>query len=221
MRIDSFINQNFMYYKLTHDQSKSSKLDQTNKKLAISQTNLNEKISELNTTNENLNNLIMGEIDEIRKKDPTGLPGGNAGCYRSMTRYKCETELYKPISLMLSTWCDHYFADQPMDASITYWTNINEPGSCNLFHSHYRADADVSGVYYVQGKGTGVIRFATNEQMNKMIRPGQPYSNMIGHDPREGDLLMFPSYLLHDVDVNRSQRQRISIAFTKELPELN
>ena len=39
-----------------------------------------------------------------------------------------------------------------MDANITYWTNINEPGSCNLFHNHYRADADVSGVYYVQGK---------------------------------------------------------------------
>ena len=50
----------------------------------------------------NLNNLIMGEIDEMRKNDPKGLPGGNAGCYRSMTRYKCETELYKPISLMLS-----------------------------------------------------------------------------------------------------------------------
>jgi ectoine hydroxylase-related dioxygenase (phytanoyl-CoA dioxygenase family) len=58
-----------------------------------------------------------------------------------------------------------------------------------------------------------VIRFATHEQMNKMIRPGQPYANMIGHEPREGDLLMFPSYLLHDVEVNRSNRQRISIAF--------
>ena len=68
-------------------------------------------------------------------------------------------------------------------------------------------------MYYVQGKDTGVIRFATNEQMNKMIRPGQPYSNMIGHAPREGDLLMFPSYLLHDVEVNKSNRQRISIAF--------
>ena len=165
------------------------------------------------TNHENLNNLIKGELEEIQKADPKGLPGGNPGCYRTMTRYRCETELYKALSLMLGTWCDHYFANQPMDAKITYWTNINEPGSSNLFHSHYRADADVSGVYYVQGKDTGVIRFATHEQMNKMIRPGQPYSNMIGHDPREGDLLMFPSYLLHDVDVNRSQRQRISIAF--------
>ena len=169
------------------------------------------------TNHENLNNLIMGEIEELRKKDPKGMPGGNAGCWRSAERYKCETELYKAISLMLSTWCDHYFPKQPMDATITYWTNVNEPGSCNLFHSHYRADADISGVYYVQGKDTGIIRFSTHEQMNKMIRPGQPYANMIGHDPREGDLLMFPSYLLHDVDVNRSERQRISIAFNVQM----
>ena len=188
--------------------------DITVAKIPIQETRL---FYENYTNHENLNNLIMGEIDEIRKQDPKGMPGGNAGCYRTMTRYKCETELYKPISLMLSTWCDHYFANQPMDATITYWTNVNEPGSCNLFHSHYRADADISGVYYVQGKDTGVIRFSTHEQMNKMIRPGQPYANMIGHDPREGDLLMFPSYLLHDVDVNRSDRQRISIAFNATL----
>ena len=165
------------------------------------------------TNHENLNSLIMGEIEELKKQDPQGMPGANNGCWRSAAKYKCETELFKAFSLMLSGWCDHYFPKQPMDASIVYWTNINEPGSANLFHSHYRADADVSGVYYVQGKDTGVIRFATHEQMNKMIRPGQPYSNMIGHAPREGDLLMFPSYLLHDVEVNRSNRQRISIAF--------
>ena len=161
----------------------------------------------------NLNSLIMGEIEELQKQDPQGMPGGNIGCWRSAAKYKCETELFKAFSLMLSGWCDHYFPTQPMNASIVYWTNINEPGSSNMFHSHYRADADVSGVYYVQGKDTGVIRFATHEQMNKMIRPGQPYANMIGHEPREGDLLMFPSYLLHDVEVNRSKKQRISIAF--------
>ena len=45
----------------------NEKLDQTNKKLSISQTNLNEKISELNTTNENLNKL-NNQLDETNKK---------------------------------------------------------------------------------------------------------------------------------------------------------
>ncbi|MDB0003326.1 OmpA family protein [Alphaproteobacteria bacterium] len=43
------------------------KLDQTNNKLAISQTNLNEKITELNTSNENLNEL-NNELDATNKK---------------------------------------------------------------------------------------------------------------------------------------------------------
>ena len=45
----------------------NGKLDQTNNKLAISQTNLNEKISELKTTNENLNELNI-QLDATNKK---------------------------------------------------------------------------------------------------------------------------------------------------------
>jgi len=134
-----------------------------------------------------------------------------------MMKYKCEAELMKPIGMILSAYMDHYFPRKPMDASINYWTNVNEVGSNNIFHSHYRADADISGVYYVQGFNTGVIRFATHEQMYKMIPNHMPHSNMLGHAPGDGDVLCFPSYLLHDVDTNRSNRQRITIAFNAQI----
>ena len=51
------------------DQLKSlnEKLDQTNKKLEISQINLNEKINELNTSNEKLN-ILNSKLDETNKK---------------------------------------------------------------------------------------------------------------------------------------------------------
>ncbi|MDA9628932.1 OmpA family protein [Pelagibacteraceae bacterium] len=45
----------------------NEKLDQTNNKLAITQTNLNEKITELNTTNENLTKL-NNQLDATNKK---------------------------------------------------------------------------------------------------------------------------------------------------------
>ena len=45
----------------------NSQLDETNNKLAISQTNLNEKVNELNITNENLKNL-NNQLDETNKK---------------------------------------------------------------------------------------------------------------------------------------------------------
>ena len=45
----------------------NGELDQTNNKLAVSQTNLNEKISELKTANENLNELNI-QLDATNKK---------------------------------------------------------------------------------------------------------------------------------------------------------
>ena len=167
---------------------------------------------------QNLNKLLMNEITKIREKDPKGLPSTNAGCWRGMHKYKCEVELFKPISMILASWTDHYFPNIPLSADITYWTNVNEPGSANIFHTHYMANADLSGVYYVQGGGTGVIRFATHEQLYRMIPPHMPHANMIGHDPYDGDILLFPSYLLHDVTPNpHPTRQRISIAFNATL----
>jgi hypothetical protein len=162
----------------------------------------------------NLNKLLIHEIEKMRKEDPKGLPSTNAGCWRSMNKYKCEVELLKPISIILASWTDHYFPNVPLDAAITYWTNINEPHSSNIFHTHYMADADMSGVYYVQGAGTGVIRFATHEQLYRMIPAHMPHANMIGHSPADGDILLFPPYLLHDVVPNpHPTRQRVSIGF--------
>jgi uncharacterized protein (TIGR02466 family) len=163
---------------------------------------------------QNLNKLLMNEIAQAKEKDPKGLPATNKGCWRSMHKYKCEVELFKPITMILASWTDHYFPNIPLDASITYWTNVNKPGSGNIFHTHYMANADLSGVYYIQGSGTGVIRFATHEQLYRMIPPHMPHANMIGHDPYDGDILLFPSYLLHDVTPNpHPSRQRISVAF--------
>ena len=167
---------------------------------------------------ENLNNLLLTEIMSLREKDPKGMIATNPECWRSTEKYKCEQELFKPMSMILAAWTDYFMPKVPVDADVVYWTNVNEPGSSNMFHSHYMANADLSGVYYVQGSGTGAIRFATHEQLNRMIAPGMPHSNMIGHEPHDGDILLFPSYLLHDVIPNpHPTRQRISIAFNAKL----
>ena len=167
---------------------------------------------------ENLNNLLLNEIMTMREKDPQGMPETNEGCWRTLEKYKCEGELFKPISMILAAWTDYFMPKIPVDAQMVYWTNVNEPGAANMFHTHYMANADLSGVYYVQGSKTGVIRFATHEQLYRMISPGMPHSNMIGHDPHDGDILLFPSYLQHDVVHNpHPTKQRISIAFIAKI----
>ena len=167
---------------------------------------------------ENLNNLLVNEIMTMRDKDPKGMPQTNEGCWRSAEKYKCEGELFKPMSMILAAWSDYFMPNVPADAEVVYWTNVNEPGALNMFHAHYMANADVSGVYYVQGSGTGIIRFATHEQLSRMLAPGMPHANMIGHEPHDGDILLFPSYLQHDVVANpHPTRQRITIGFNAKI----
>ena len=171
---------------------------------------------------QNLNKLLMNEITKVREKDPKGMPATHEGCWRTMHKYKCEKELLKPITMILASWTDHYFPNIPLDANVTYWTNVNEPRASNVFHTHYMANADLSGVYYIQGAGTGIIRFSTHEQLYRHIPSHMPHANMIGHDPYDGDILLFPSYLLHDVTPNlHKSRQRISIAFNATIKKKN
>ena len=166
----------------------------------------------------NLNKLLLNEIISFREKDPKGIIGGNIGCWRSAEKYKCEGELFKPVRMILSAWTNHFMPNVAVDVVIAYWTNVNEPGSENMPHTHYRENADLSVVYYVQGSGTGTIRFSTHEQLYGMIASGVPHSKRIGHNPHDGDMILFPSYLQHDVVRNpHPTKQRISIAFNVKI----
>ena len=38
-----------------------------------------------------------------------------------------------------------------------------------------------------------------------MIPPNMPYSKMVAHEPNDGDILLFPSYLLHEVTLTHDK----------------
>ena len=64
---------------------------------------------------ENLNNLLLTEISSLREKDPQGLIGTNPGCWRTTEKYKCEQELFKPMSMILAAWTDYFMPKVPVD----------------------------------------------------------------------------------------------------------
>ena len=168
---------------------------------------------------EKLNKLLLYEIEEHKKEDPKGLPYTNQNCWRGMKKYKCEPDLGKAISSMISVWCDHYLPNKWVDATMEYWANVNDPGGWNDFHHHrFANDADLSGVYYVQAGETGIVRFTTPEQMWGIIPKHMPFSKSVGHMPRDGDILLWQSHVLHDVPPNPSPtKQRINVAFNVSL----
>ena len=97
------------------------------------------------------------------------------------------------------------------------WANINPVGASHRSHSH--PNNYLSGVYYVQTRAGGdTINFHDPRIQTGIIRP--PVTELTAENTDQivtkiskGTLLMFPAYLQHSVDPNRSGEERISISF--------
>lgn len=101
------------------------------------------------------------------------------------------------------------------------WFNVMEPGGFQSIHNH--ANSFISGALYltdvhpssriVFSKSLGGTEFVFNN-FNKKASVG-PYNGVKWFPPKvsSGDLILFPSYLLHEVPENKSTGVRISIAF--------
>jgi uncharacterized protein (TIGR02466 family) len=100
------------------------------------------------------------------------------------------------------------------------WVNVLETGGQQALHNH--ANCFISGVLYltdcdasantVFSKGTGGRDFVFRNAHAGTASGPFSADRWVAPDPAPGDLLLFPSYLLHEVPVNCGQR-RISLAF--------
>ena len=107
------------------------------------------------------------------------------------------------------------------------WVNINKPGDYNIKHHH--PTCDLSGVVWLKvPQNSGVITFENPVEFqtyNLIESYTEEYkqSNNLCHSwffkPIEGRMLVFPSYLLHDVGQNKSTEDRISVSFNLQLTE--
>ena len=99
------------------------------------------------------------------------------------------------------------------------WANINPPGGMNRSHQH--PNSLWSGVYYVKApKNCGHLKIDDPRNSASMIRPKQKPGQLpprlyreTHYEPKDGRLIMFPSWLLHCVDPNESNEIRISVSF--------
>ena len=97
------------------------------------------------------------------------------------------------------------------------WANISPPGDGHRPHTH--PNNYLSGVYYVQTpEGANTISFDDPRPQTNIIAPAtseitDENAGQIHITTREGLLVLFPSWLQHQVPRNKSQKARISIAF--------
>jgi uncharacterized protein (TIGR02466 family) len=102
------------------------------------------------------------------------------------------------------------------------WANVNAPGTGHRLHSH--RNNYLSGAYYVQvQEGADSINFFDPKPQAGVIRPAATEPTAENTEVamvrvKTGSLLLFPAWLQHAVDVNRSSRARISLSFNLMFP---
>lgn len=97
------------------------------------------------------------------------------------------------------------------------WANLNAPGVAHRIH--YHPNNFLSGIYYVQTQeGADTVIFHDPRSQTGIIRP--PVTELTAENTdqvvvkiKNGMLLLFPSWLSHSVDANKSDETRISISF--------
>ena len=155
-----------------------------------------------------------------KRQNPTEMAFSNYGCWRSEFKYENidwliqnildvvheAIKFYEGLDLTYKNKVKHYGLPR-----INYWTNINEPGAKNVMHCHdlhhYVA------VYYIQSKNTGAINFHNPANLLENCHVHSPFVSRMSYEPNDGDLLIWPGWMPHSVDENRSKIDRVNIAF--------
>ncbi len=167
---------------------------------------------------------LIQETYKERDEDPIGKKVSNRGGWQSNSTHimNCKSETLKNV-IMSSV------SKLPMlgnlSCDIEGWKNINEPGNFNIPHSHPRSH--LSGVLWIKtSDNCGNIVFESPEIFNR-YQELDSYSDEFRRNsnvymtyyftPKEGNILIFPSNLQHEVKENKSNEDRISYSFNIRL----
>ena len=98
------------------------------------------------------------------------------------------------------------------------WVNVMPEGGSHTSHIH--TNSVISGTYYVAvPAGAGPIVFEDPRHSQMMAAPPRKanapreFKHHISETPAEGTVLLWESWLRHEVPLNRSEGLRISISF--------
>ena len=166
------------------------------------------------------NRLFEREVIAWSKKDG-GINRTNVNGWHSQTNMH-EIPVFKPLVDELFIMQEQVFAEEWLESGATMgnmWANINPPGGYNMPHVH--PNSHFSGVYYIKAPKDSVnLVFNEPKTGAHMVMPrrkeGKPPSHLwkeVHVDPLEGRIIIFPSWLWHCVQPNKSNDIRISVSF--------
>ena len=169
-----------------------------------------------------VNEEMYDYIKNTQTKDQKGIMKSNIKGWHSKNFNLQDTEPKKFINVILPS-IEKVMIDMNWDRDkqtiriSNMWTIINTGGSTNSKHQH--GNSTISGAYYVRApKNCGDIVFYDPRPAPVFYYPSAMGSNFLnaqvnGITPKEGALILFPSYLDHSVNENLSNEERVVISF--------
>ena len=133
-----------------------------------------------------------------------------------------EKKEYYPLMKYILRICAKIFEnekliDQPAIGNM--WANINSEGAYNRVHTH--ANSFFSGTYYIKTPAQSGALIIHDPRPGVHIKmPKRREGNLskqlwsqVFFQPQAGQMIIFPSWLWHEVQPNPTKEPRISVAF--------
>ena len=166
------------------------------------------------------NQMFANEIIQWSKRDP-GVKKTNRNGWHSTTEMH-KIPLFQPLVnelfvMMKEVWKEEWLDREPVLGNM--WANINYKEGYNQPHIH--PNSLFSGVYYVKALPNSGKLMCNDPtpgiQTTLPVRkPGQPPKHLWREthiEPIPGRIIMFPAWLWHCVERNKSNDIRISVSF--------
>ena len=171
---------------------------------------------------QSINEQMYKFIKITQSKDQQGISKSNIKGWHSKDFNMQENEPKNFIKFILpaieQVITDMNWEKQKQSININnMWAIINTGGAANHMHQH--GNCTISGAYYVRApKNSGDIVFYDPRPAPAYTYPIAVNPNLLnaqvnGISPKEGALVLFPSYLDHSVNENLSNEERIVISF--------
>lgn len=177
-----------------------------------------------------LNADVASTAKMLAKEDKAGRAWCKANGYDGYTSYSSLDDLprratcFEDLARLLQAHANAFAAHLQFDLGgkklklDNIWVNVLESGGSHSGHIH--PHCVISGTYYVTvPDGASSIRFEDPRLPMMMAAPSplpdaDPERQRFIHvAPKSGDILMWESYLRHEVPPNRAASSRISVSF--------
>ena len=156
-----------------------------------------------------------------KKLHPKGLHRSNRGGWHSPIINITEEN---PMSIHLRKGlANSVFTTLKKDlqVNVDYWIMINSPNSYNAGHTH--PNSHLSGVFWIKSpKNSGNLKFINPSNFKAYVElrsyvdefylDTNVYEAYV-YTPIAGNMITFPSHVIHEVDNNESKQDRIAVSY--------